>query len=53
MRRVVHEGQMRFSWKWLYVVAAAICLLLLIAAARSKYPEVRHSSEEPDRHADH
>jgi DHA1 family quinolone resistance protein-like MFS transporter len=36
-----------WSWTWLYVVAAAICAVLLIIAARVRYPIVRHGSEEP------
>jgi fucose permease len=36
-----------WSWTWLYVVAAAICGILLIVAARVRFPTVRHGSEEP------
>ena len=32
------------SWKWLYVVASAICAGLVIIAARIRYPEVHGSS---------
>lgn len=36
-----------WSWTWLYVVAAAICAVLLVVASRVRYPTVRHGSEEP------
>jgi MFS transporter, DHA1 family, quinolone resistance protein len=36
-----------WSWTWLYVVAAGICGLLLLLAARVHYPEVRHGNAEP------
>jgi fucose permease len=35
------------SWKWLYVVAAAICALLVLAAFTVRYPVVTHPSDEP------
>jgi fucose permease len=35
-----------FSWKWLYVVAAAVCALLMLAAVLVRYPEVTHPVEE-------
>jgi MFS transporter, DHA1 family, quinolone resistance protein len=35
------------SWKWLYVVAAAICALLLLVAVSVRYPQTRHSDEAP------
>jgi len=33
------------SWKWLYVVAAAICVLLVAIASRVRYPERKHATE--------
>lgn len=35
------------SWKWLYVVAAVICVLLIATALLVKYPETARASEEP------
>lgn len=32
-----------FSWKWLYVVAAVLCVLLIVVAARIRYPGVHAS----------
>jgi len=29
------------SWKWLYIVAAAICAVLIVIASRIQYPEVK------------
>lgn len=34
------------SWKWLYVVAAALCVLLIIVAARINYPEVHSNATQ-------
>lgn len=31
----------RMSWKWLYVVAAAMCLLLIVVAQRMRFPPSR------------
>ena len=33
------------SWKWLYVIAAAICIVLVAIASRTRYPEVKASAE--------
>ncbi len=35
-----------FSWKWLYVVAGTICLLLIVTAALVKYPDTVKTVEE-------
>tara|TARA_R110001583_G_scaffold179638_2_gene336506 strand:+ start:175 stop:1401 length:1227 start_codon:yes stop_codon:yes gene_type:complete len=35
------------DWKWLYVVAATLCVVLVIMALFSKYPETKKSTEEP------
>ncbi|MCF8365296.1 MAG: MFS transporter [Bacteroidales bacterium] len=35
------------EWKWLYVIAASICVLLIIIALAVKYPQSKKSSEEP------
>jgi fucose permease len=35
-----------FSWKWLYVVAASICALLMVAALLVRYPTVTRPAEE-------
>lgn len=35
------------SWKWLYVIAAAICLLLIATALLVRYPETTRASDEP------
>ena len=36
-----------FSWKWLYVIAAAICAVLMLVAVSVRYPTVTHPSDEP------
>jgi fucose permease len=33
------------SWKWLYVVAAAICVLLVAIAGRVRYPQTKRAAE--------
>jgi fucose permease len=33
------------SWKWLYVIAAAICLVLIVIAGRVQYPTVKAVTE--------
>jgi MFS transporter, DHA1 family, quinolone resistance protein len=33
------------SWKWLYVTAAVLCVLLVLIAARIRYPQVPASAE--------
>jgi fucose permease len=35
------------SWKWLYVIAAAVCALLLLISLSVRYPKTRRSDEEP------
>jgi fucose permease len=35
-----------WSWKWLYVVAAVICVILMLLAARVRYPARRHAGTE-------
>ncbi len=36
------------SWKWLYVIAGSICVLLIITAALVKYPQTAQASESVD-----
>lgn len=36
------------SWKWLYVIAGTICLLLIITASFVKYPQTAGTSESVD-----
>ena len=33
------------SWKWLYVVAALICMVLMIIAARVRYPQAKEITQ--------
>jgi fucose permease len=33
------------SWKWLYVIAAAICVVLVVLASRVRYPQTKRSAE--------
>jgi len=41
--------QAGLSWKWLYVVAAAICVLLILMAQRTRFPPSRaHESDSMD-----
>lgn len=35
------------DWKWLYIVAATLCVVLIIMALFAKYPETQKSTEEP------
>jgi len=35
------------EWKWLYVIAATICILLIIIALAVKYPKTQKQTEEP------
>jgi fucose permease len=35
------------EWKWLYIVAATLCIMLIAMALFVKYPETKKSSEEP------
>jgi MFS transporter, FHS family, L-fucose permease len=36
------------SWKWLYLIAGTICLLLIVTASFVKYPQTAGSSESVD-----
>ena len=36
-----------FSWKWLYVIAGSICVLLILTALRVKYPKTLKTMDEP------
>jgi len=36
------------SWKWLYVIAGTICLLLIVTASFVQYPQTAGSSESVD-----
>ena len=36
-----------FSWKWLYVIAGTICVLLIITALLVKYPKTLKTMDEP------
>lgn len=36
-----------FSWKWLYVIAGTICLLLIVTALVVKYPQTVKTVDEP------
>ncbi len=36
-----------FSWKWLYVIAGTICVLLIATALLVKYPKTVRSADEP------
>jgi fucose permease len=35
------------SWKWIYVIAGAVCTLLVLIASRVRYPETVGSAPEP------
>ncbi len=35
------------SWKWLYVIAATICVVLIVTALLVKYPTTARAAEEP------
>jgi MFS transporter, DHA1 family, quinolone resistance protein len=35
------------SWKWLYGIAAGICLILLLISLRVRYPDLRKSDDVP------
>ena len=35
------------SWKWLYVIAGSLCVLLIITASLVRYPNTARSSGEP------
>jgi len=36
-----------FSWKWLYVIAGSICVLLIVTASMLKYPKTVKTVDEP------
>jgi FHS family L-fucose permease-like MFS transporter len=36
-----------FSWKWLYVIAGTICVLLIVTALLVKYPKTLKTIDEP------
>ena len=36
-----------FSWKWLYVIAGTICVLLIVTASLVKYPKTVKTVDEP------
>ena len=42
--RLLLEG---VSWKWLYVIAGSLCVLLIIIASFVRYPHTARRSEEP------
>jgi DHA1 family quinolone resistance protein-like MFS transporter len=35
------------SWKWLYIIAATICVLLIVTALFVKYPETARNADAP------
>ncbi len=35
------------SWKWLYVIAATICVVLIVIAVLVKYPQTARAADEP------
>lgn len=35
------------DWKWLYVIAGSMCVLLIVVAAVTKYPSAPRRSDEP------
>lgn len=35
------------SWKWLYLIAGSLCVLLILTAILARYPRTLRSSEEP------
>ncbi len=36
-----------FSWKWLYLIAGTICVLLIVTASLVKYPKTVKTMDEP------
>lgn len=36
-----------FSWKWLYLIAGTVCVLLIVTASMVRYPKTVRSVEEP------
>ena len=39
--------ELHVSWKWLYVIAGSICMILIITASLVRYPETKGSAAEP------
>lgn len=35
------------AWKWLYVIAGGVCVLLILTALSVKYPNPKHASAQP------
>ncbi|BFT31735.1 sugar MFS transporter [Alteromonas sp. D210916BOD_24] len=44
---LIHQG---VAWQWLYIIAGAICSLLILMALAVKYPSNVRDSSESDRH---
>lgn len=44
---LAHLLSVGVSWKWLYVIAGTICLLLVAIALMVRYPSTMRASEEP------
>ncbi len=42
--RLLAEGT---SWKWLYVIAATICVVLIVIASFVRYPQTTRTAEQP------
>jgi fucose permease len=42
--RLLAEGT---SWKWLYVIAATICVVLIVTASFVRYPQTTRTAEQP------
>jgi fucose permease len=36
-----------FSWKWIYIIAGTICVLLIVTASLVKYPKTVKAMDEP------
>ena len=35
------------AWQWLYVIAGGVCVLLILTALAVRYPQPKHSGDEP------
>jgi fucose permease len=44
---VAHLLGIGVSWKWLYVIAGSICVLLILTALRVRYPQTINATDEP------
>ncbi len=44
---VAHLLGIGVSWKWLYVIAGSVCVLLILTALRVRYPETMKPTDEP------